>query len=178
MNETVNGVREAAAGLVDQPARLGRRKPRQVAPESSAGTVEALVCRVGDERYALELSRLRGVCRATGLTPIPCTPPHVAGLLNVRGEAAVVLSLAAVIGRSADLGPAEDSAVLLVEQGGDRVGLLVDEVIEVRRFSLDQLDQPLSDQTYARGVAEASVVLLDLELVLSEQRLEVAEEIG
>src|SRR3712207_6129274 len=65
--------------------------------EQAAGT-EMLLCRLHDERYALELSLLSAVQPARGLAPLPCTPPFVAGILNVRGTVVAVLDLARCLG--------------------------------------------------------------------------------
>ena len=73
------------------------RAPSDEQDEALAGD-PILLCRLHDERYALDLALLRAVQAARGLTPLPCTPPYVAGILNVRGTVVAVLDLAQCLG--------------------------------------------------------------------------------
>ncbi len=137
-----------------------------------------LVCRVGAERYAFDLDLLREVRLPTGLTPVPCTPPFVAGVLNVRGEILTVLDLAALLDLPRRDAPPPSARAALVQLPEARVGLLVDEVLGVERIALDRLHRPLSGREYVRGVAEANLVCLNLRLLLTPARFKVAEEVG
>ena len=106
-----------------------------------------------------------------------CTPPHIAGVLNVRGDIVTVLDLAAALGLGTNPPTHSDSArVVLIEHQRGRLGLLVDEVQEIRPLSLDRLERSLSDRPFVRGIADGQVVLLDLALLLAERRLEVNEQ--
>src|ERR1700730_12689837 len=84
-NQATLNLRARRLALVPPPALRGR-------------ALEVLVCRLGGEEYALELRLRHGVCRPAGLTLVPCTPPFVVGLLNLRGEILTVLDLAAALG--------------------------------------------------------------------------------
>jgi purine-binding chemotaxis protein CheW len=139
--------------------------------------VEVLVCRVRDEQYALDLRRVEMAQPVRDLVPVPCTPRHVAGIMNVRGHVHPVLDLAVALGLPGDTSIADASRVLFVGAPEGLVGLLVDEVLEVRSLALKALERPLSDGEIARGVAEARIVLLDLDQLLAPGRLDVAEEL-
>jgi purine-binding chemotaxis protein CheW len=150
------------AKLNERARRLAEIPP----PADASRALEVLVCRLGVEEYAVELRLLHGVYPATGLTPVPCTPAFVAGLVNLRGEILTVLDLAVAMG----LTGSEKREVLLAETQQVRVGLLVDEVLGVRRIALDSLDRALTGGDAARGIAEARTVLLDLEALLADKR--------
>jgi len=171
---------EATAG--DQVARLLAERARHLAQvpfETANGAqVEVLLCRLRNEYYAIELRLLRAVHPVKGLTAVPCTPPWVAGILNVRGEVVSVVDLATAVGLAAAPSTGEGAQVLLAELPDVRVGLLVDEVVGVHSVALDALDRPLSGSDLARGVAEATIVVLNLEQLLTAERLEVAEEVS
>jgi purine-binding chemotaxis protein CheW len=157
----------AEQASIDATLNDRARRLAEVPPEVDASrALEVLVCRLGVEEYAVELRLLHGVYPATGLTPVPCTPPFVAGLLNLRGEILTVLDLAAAMG----LTGSEQREVILAETPRVRVGLLVDEVLGVRRIALDSLDRALTGGDSTRGIAEARTVLLDLEALLADQR--------
>src|SRR5262245_2876036 len=147
----------------DAVARLLAERARQLAQlpfEAADGAqVEVLLCRLRNEYYAIELRLLRAVHPVKGLTAVPCTPPWVAGILNVRGEVLTVVDLATAVGLTAAPATGAGAQVLLAELPDVRVGLLVDEVLGVHSVALDQLDRPLSGSDLARGVAEATITV-------------------
>jgi purine-binding chemotaxis protein CheW len=140
--------------------------------------VDVLVFRVRDEHYAFRAALLRMVHRGTSLTPVPCTPPFVAGMLNVRGEVLTVLDLGVALGLHGTPPTDDASSILLAECAGIRVGLLVDEVIGMRPLALNTMDAPLSGNNYALGIAEARIVFLDLEQLLLSGRFDVLEDVS
>lgn len=170
-------MRERAVRLAQSPDR------RAPASEGAATAATVLVCRVGDERYAIDLPLLEGTDRAAGLTAVPCTPAAYAGVLNVRGQIVTVLDLATLLapggpGSVPAAGPAPPAWVLLVSvppvsapaaprpDERVRVGLLVDEVLGVESLTPEQLAPSLTGKEHVRGVTAGGVVLLDLERLL------------
>jgi chemotaxis signal transduction protein len=91
---------QTRALLEERAARLAQATAPLV-EEDGGETLALLVCRVRDERYAIEIGTLEAVHTAQGLVRVPCTPPFIAGILNVRGEVVTVLDLAAVLGLQA-----------------------------------------------------------------------------
>jgi purine-binding chemotaxis protein CheW len=141
--------------------------------------VEVLVCRLGGERYAVETRHLRAVQWASGITPVPCTPSFVVGIVSVRGEIVTLLDLASMIGLNAttsrdDIGA---SPALLLGLLGLRSGLVVDEVLGVERFKLKSLQPSLSGREFALGVGPSNTVLLDLELLFSSGRFTISDDV-
>jgi purine-binding chemotaxis protein CheW len=150
-----------------------------VPPTVDAGThVEVMLFRLGDEQYAVESRLLRSVQHTRGLAAVPCTPSHVAGILNVRGDIVTVLDLGIALGLAGASREVERAGVLLVELAQLRVGLLVAEVLGVRDLPLDGLDRSLSGREFVRGIAESHILLLDLERLLASGRFDVFEEVS
>jgi purine-binding chemotaxis protein CheW len=176
---------EGAAALSPEERTL-RERARRLALESGEGTAdtardeaEFLLCRLRDECYAIDLAVLRAVQSARGLTPIPCTPAFVAGMLNVRGTLVTVLDLAQLLDLG-DTAATEGAFALLTDcaRGGGQgpVGLLVREVLGVRRLATGDLDRALSGNPAVRGIAGGEIVVLDLVTLLADGRFEVYEE--
>jgi purine-binding chemotaxis protein CheW len=109
---------------------------------------------------------------------VPGTPAYVAGLINVRGEVHTVLDLGATLDLVGERAVGGASRVLLVEIADGQVGLLVDEVVGVRRLAAAQLTRSLSGRELARGIAGGRTVLLDLDNLLGGDRLEVVEDLS
>ncbi len=141
--------------------------------------VEVLVCSLGGERYAVETRHLRAVQWASGITPVPCTPGFVVGIVSVRGEIVTLLDLASMIGLTA-MAAKDDGAAcpaLLLGLPGLRSGLVVDEVLGVERYKLNNLQPSLSGREFARGVEiESNMVLLDLELLFGSGRFTINDD--
>ncbi|MBA3943898.1 MAG: purine-binding chemotaxis protein CheW [Herpetosiphonaceae bacterium] len=155
-----------------------RRFAQPLVQTVSKAVLDVLLLRLGDEQYAVGLPFLRSVLPPQELTSIPCTPPYVAGLLNLRGEILTVLDLAVAL-QLRDLPSTSKSAqVILVEMPQVRVGLLVDEVLTVDRLCLETLDRNFGGQVWAAGVAGGTTVLLDLERLLTSDRFAVFDELG
>jgi purine-binding chemotaxis protein CheW len=141
--------------------------------------VEVLVCSLGGERYAVETRHLRAVQWASGITPVPCTPGFVVGIVSVRGEIVTLLDLASMIGLTAMAAKDDGSAcpALLLGLPGLRSGLVVDEVLGVERYKLNNLQPSLSGREFARGVEiKSDTVLLDLELLFGSGRFTISDD--
>lgn len=178
---STDGQPDAARAADGRAAGVLRVRARRLAAAPAAGQrpdeIEVLLCRVGAEQYAVPLGVLRGLQRARGLTPVPCTPPFVAGLLNVRGELVTVLDLGVALDPRAVPTALDTSQVLLVDAPRGRAGLLVDEVLGVAQLPRDALAASLSRREVAAGVADARTVLLAVDRLLADARFEVFEEV-
>jgi chemotaxis signal transduction protein len=109
----------------------------------------------GDGACALPIAAVRAVVPAGGLRPLPSAAPGVAGLLDHGGGAVPVL---AVLTDSGD-------HVLVLEEGGERFGLLVGRVTGVVRLRPGEVGpapggqaQPLVRGIVRRAGAEALVL--------------------
>jgi purine-binding chemotaxis protein CheW len=147
-----------------------------LAPDSG-DEIELLVCRLGGERYAVETRHLRAVQWATGITPVPCTPSFVVGIVSVRGEIVTLLDLCAMIGLGTWSGDIADTcAVVLLGLPGLRAGLVVDEVLGVERVKLEALQPSISRREFTRGVGPNDTIVLDIEALLGSGRFNVSDE--
>jgi purine-binding chemotaxis protein CheW len=94
-----------------------------------------------DECFALEIGSVREIDRRVALTPVRGAPAAVRGLSSLRGRIATVIDPAVRLGQPpCALG---DSARLIVlETGGELVGLCVDRVADVVAIP-DEAIEPL-----------------------------------
>ncbi|MDA8325786.1 MAG: chemotaxis protein CheW [Nitrospiraceae bacterium] len=80
--EKKNILRKRALALAKEPE----------APDSGEH-IDVLEFLLARERYAVESSYVREVWPLKDLTPVPCTPPFVLGIIGVRGRILSVLDL-------------------------------------------------------------------------------------
>lgn len=157
--------------------RRAEQLARLPAASCSADEFEVLTCQMGDERYAVETRHLRSVQWASAITPVPCTPGFVIGIVSVRGEIVTLLDLGTMIGLRARPLLAEDRPVpvLLLGLPGVRAGLVVDEVLDVERVETAALRPAPSAREFVRGIGPKDTVVLDVEALLGSGRFTVAD---
>jgi purine-binding chemotaxis protein CheW len=167
----------------ERDAIFARRAEALAAPVDTgepADALPSLAFRLGGEVYAVPGWQVREVRPIGQLTPLPGTPPFVAGLINVRGRVVTALDPRPVIGLRTD-GEVPSIVMLMASPGGD-VGLLVSEQPTLRWLREGDVG-PLPpggpaglDPAFVRGVTRDLVVVLDAERLLADQRLLVQDD--
>lgn len=157
---------------------LARPLARSNAAESS---LQLLEFRLAREHYALETRHVREVYPLKNLTPLPCTPPFVPGVVNVRGRITPVIDIKKFFDLP-DQGLTDLHRIILVHGDGIELGLLADEIVGVRTLPLDRLQPSLPTLTgiradYLKGVTADRLVVLDLDRMLADPKIIVHEEV-
>lgn len=133
---------------------------------------------LGDEQYAIDILKVQEIKGYSGITPIPNTPPHIRGVMNLRGTVIPVVDLRAKFNLESH--PYNKFTVIIVVNLGARIiGLVVDAVSDVLDISHNDVrpapDLGSSDGTrFVSGmvhVGEHLVVLLDIATLLAEDSL-------
>ena len=155
---------------------------RPPAHTPAAGTLlEVLEFRLAQERYALETRYVREVYPLKDLTPLPCTPPFVLGIVNVRGRILPVLDLKKFFDLP-EQGLTDLHRIILVRGNDLELGLLADVIVGVRSVAAHSLQPSLPTLTgiradYLKGIGEERLVVLDLDRILSDPKIIVHEEV-
>ena len=134
-----------------------------------------LACfRIGSELYALDIMRIKEIIRPQKLTPIPKAPSFIEGVINLRGVVIPVADLRKRFDQPISEANRKNR-IVVCSLSGRIIGLMVDEVTEVKRFGRQDIapapqfiDGP--EAHYFLGVArrdEDLIMLIDLEKVLS-----------
>jgi len=138
-------------------------------------SVEILEFMLAYERYALDTSFVREAHPLKDITPLPGTPPYVAGIVNVRGQIVSVVDLK----RFFDLpsrGLTDLNKVIILDDGQMTFGLLVDAVVRVQRLELSAI-QPRPPTlagvrtNYLLGVTAEHTIILDALKILSDPNI-------
>ena len=159
-------------------ARALAQPPSSVAPSTM---LELLEFRLASERYALETRHVQNVHPLRELTPLPCTPPFVLGIVNVRGRILPVLDLKKFF-ELPEQGLTDLHRIILVQGNDLDLGLLADVIVGVRSVAADSLQPSLPTLTgiradYLKGIGEEGLVVLDLDRILADQKIIVHEEV-
>ena len=152
------------------------------APATTGERIELLVMARAEERYGIEIARVEDVCPLRELTPVPCTPPIVLGVINHRGRVLPVLDLRRLFDLAGH-GIAEGSGVVAVETEGIRVGLYADVVTGIVQVGVDEISPPpaalgAGRQALLRGVTADMLAVLDLDALIRDPRIAVNDDVG
>lgn len=102
---------------------------------------QAIVFRLADGRFAVDVASVAEVGRIPTLTRVPGMPAWLPGVVNWRGRVLPVLDLREALGAaSTGLGPA--ARLLVLTESGVTAGLLVDKVDGTTTFDGDMTDFP------------------------------------
>ncbi len=131
---------------------------------------DLLTFRLGGERYALPVERVREIVRLRPITPVPRVPREIMGVISLRGEIVQVMDLSLRLG-GAPSEPKRTSRIIVLRGGEDEAaGLLVDTVTSVLRVPDDSFrGAPSGESEFVSELCEEGgdfVSLLDLEKVL------------
>lgn len=142
--------------------------------------LEVVEFRLGNERYGADSLFTGEVFPLQDLTPLPCTPPFVAGIINLRGRIVSVVDLKVFFGIPRErISP--KALVLVLESPQMEMGILVDALVGVRRIPRKNITPPLPTMTgiggaYLLGVAEDDLGILKVAAILEDPALVVQEE--
>lgn len=163
---TASGVPDGGEGLL---ASVHWRAADE-ADEARGGGFPCVIVEANRERYAFRLADVGEIVEAAELTALPHAPREVAGMALLRGMPLLALSLGVMLGGEGDAG---QSAMVVVESGGVRYGLLAERVVGIQRFasgSLQAVDQGSDLEGYLVGARGAMIGLLDVAGLLSAER--------
>ncbi|MEX2375715.1 MAG: chemotaxis protein CheW [Dehalococcoidia bacterium] len=142
------------------------------------GVEQHLTFIVADEEYGVDILRVQGIQGWAAATAIPNTPPHVLGVINLRGTVVPVVDLR----QRFSLPPVEcgSTTVVIIVRVEDNdkeriVGMVVDAVSEVYNVANRDIQATpefgvAADSVFVRGLAvmeKKMVILLDIDRLLS-----------
>ena len=155
---------------------------RTPAPAEAAGErIEIVEFVLAYENYAVETRYVREVYPLENLTPLPCTPAFVLGVVNLRGEILSVIDLKKFF-ELPEKGLTDLNKVIVLQSANMLFGILADAVAGVRRIPVAGIQPSLPTLTgvreaYLRGVTAERTVILDAEKLLADERIVVQEQV-
>lgn len=129
-----------------------------------------LLFRVGRVIYGCDIHAVREIVPYRRATRLPGAPSYVQGLINVRGTIVTVLDVGVRLDPEGARAPATEGSIIMVEHGSRTVGLVVEEVMDVRSLVLGD-DETVDATGVVRGVGrvdETVVVVLDVHTLIRQ----------
>jgi purine-binding chemotaxis protein CheW len=143
---------------------------------------------INKEEYGVRIMQVQEINRVTDITSVPRAPHFVDGVTNLRGNVIPVINIRELFGlENKDID--DRTRIIIVDIGGAKTGLRVDQVNEVLRLMKQDIEKTPSIVTagganrYMDGVCKIDsgkrmVVLLDVERILDEKELKFLSEIA
>lgn len=154
-------------------------KAEVTAPHSLLEVVEFVL---GPEHYGIESCHIREIHPLSEFTPLPCTPPFVLGLVNVRGQILSIIDIKKLFDLP-ERGLTDLNKVIIVHANHMEVGILADAMVGVRPIAQEELHPALPTLTgiraeYLKGITKDPMMVLDAEKILSDEKILVNEVVN
>lgn len=176
------GVDLLPADLLEVFQERARRLARPPEEDLAGETTQVVVFALGQESYAVEAAFVETIVPLERITPVPCTPDFVVGVINLRGRILSVIDLHRFLGQT-PIPRDSETQVIAVRAAGLEVGILANQVRDVQPLLLEDLRPALPTASskaaaYTRGLTPGMVVFLDLQALLKDERIIVWQEVG
>ncbi len=134
-----------------------------------------IVFRLGDEHFALDITKVREVTEMQNPVPVPKSPQFVLGLVNIRGNVIPIVSLKRRLGIGGD---ETGALLLLIEDNGRVAGVKVDELYGTKRVNEKRIKRRKKRISmkkkgdFFHGVYEGEkkpILVLNVEKILSKE---------
>lgn len=176
---TVSQVEEKKRILRERAEKLARKPDTE---EDHEALLEVIEFALADERYAIEVEFVREVCLLRDLTPVPCTPSFILGIINVRGQVVSVTDVREFF----DLPKKEITdacRVLILKNRVMELGILADSVVGELKIPLGSIQSELPTlsgirEHYIKGVTSDRLVIVNADRLLSDNSIVVHQEVG
>ncbi len=170
----------------DEQALLRARAQRAALTSHDTGvlaSIDTLVVMLGEESYGLPLRALTAAYQVTApLVPVPCTPPFIAGIANIRGRVVPVIDLAVLLGVSGAATPDLTAIIVVANENmtvafrvsaiGDAILVRVGELVPVSGLF------DLAKTEYLQGALPDGTIVLNMDAILNDPALIVDEAVG
>jgi len=164
--------------VLEARARLAAKPPPKT---DDSEHMEVLAFSLAGETYGLQSFYIQVVCQLRDLTAIPCTPPFIAGVMNLHGRILAVVDLRKFF----DLpikGLTELNRVIVLKDGENEFGLLADSIEGLCMIARSDLQESFPTLTgirerFLKGVTNRMLVVLDGARLLCDTGLKVDEQI-
>ena len=177
-----SSVQKAASSDKIKAVLAERARALVKSTEAQTGeTMQVVAFSLANETYGIATEFVKEVQPLRNVTPVPCTPDFVVGVVNVRGSIYSVMDIRNFFGAPkkeiTDL-----TKVILVDAAGLEVGIVADDVSGATSIAVSEIKPPLAAQSAAKdefiqGVTPKMLIILNLEALLRDSRIIVHQEV-
>ncbi len=152
-------------------------------------TTQYLTFKLGDEVFAIEISKVREVLDFTTITKVPRTPDFMRGVINLRGNVVPVVDMRLKFGMTKTENTVNTCIIIVeISLDGDTtvLGALADSVQEVIELDPEKIEPAPRIGTrlrteFIKGMGrrdETFIIILDIDKVFSVDELSLVRDAG
>lgn len=160
------------ANILKQPLRK----------KNISGTIiKGLEFLLSDQRYAIDTVYVSEVILINEMTPLPCTPEFVLGIINLRGNILSVIDIKRFFNIPTK-GITNLNRVIVLKHDDLELCIIVDDIVGDLDIELEKLKTNVTaltkgNENFIIGVTEDRLIVLDIKELLLYEKLIVNEEI-
>ncbi|MCK9223618.1 MAG: chemotaxis protein CheW [Candidatus Muirbacterium halophilum] len=133
--------------------------------------------KLSHEEYVVDIMKVKEIIKISEITKIPEAKSFVEGVINLRGNIIPVINLKVRLGLSYGDEEGIERKIIVIEQNGKWIGMIVDMVTEVIRLDSTKIDPTPElitnvDKKNIRGIGKFSedrlLIILDIEKIIEE----------
>jgi len=141
-----------------------------VEAQQSGEQIDGLEFLLAEEKYAINSIFVSEVIYINELTKLPCTPPFIMGLINVRGKVLSVIDIKTFFNIPGK-GITNLNKVIIVKYNDIEIGILADDILGNFNIQIDSLQTKVTtitevNDSFIIGVTDNRVVVLDIKKLL------------
>ncbi|MEG0132536.1 MAG: chemotaxis protein CheW [Clostridium sp.] len=131
--------------------------------------MQVVVFTIGDERFAVETSKVQGINGLMKITTVPKSEKYIKGLINLRGSILSVLDINLILGMKKS--DESNNNIIVLEINGEQVGITVDHVEEVMNVDEETIKKVHEDKErpFIKGVLNIGnqiITMIDIDKLL------------
>ncbi|APM39316.1 chemotaxis protein CheW [Clostridium kluyveri] len=141
--------------------------------------IKVLIFSINEEYYATDIMEIERILGYEETTKLPDSPDFVDGVINYEGNILPVICLTRKFGFSGEE-KRDESKIIVTKQDGNKIGIIVDVVSEVRDVNVSSIEAPPDivagiSKRYIKGLIKINdkiIIFLNLSKILTEQEKE------
>lgn len=141
--------------------------------------MQAVVFSIDQQFFGIDISLVSEIIRQEEITPLPQASSYVEGIINLRGSVIPVLNLHLLFGMQADARDDSSRIIIVTAGDGQKYGLMVDAVQEVKKYYQEQLQETPGavnvNQKYLKGIVldqDKLIILVEPNQILSRGEMD------
>ncbi|WP_264188070.1 chemotaxis protein [Halobacillus litoralis] len=142
--------------------------------ESGTNELEIVEFEIGENRFGINVIKVKEILNPQPITKIPHSHPSVEGIMEIRGEIVPVLDVADALGFEPSANPKQDKFIL-TEFNQTKIAFHVHTVTRIHRVSWKNIEKPNKMYQGLEGqitgvikMNEGMLLLLDFEKVVAD----------
>lgn|SRR3712207_607245 len=141
--------------------------------------MKILIFSINDQYYATDIMEVERILGYEIPTNLPDSPKYIEGVINYQGNVLPIISIAKKFNIN-DIKDKKDAKIIVVKEGDNKIGIIVDVVSEVFDVNIKNIEEPPEivsgiSKRYIKGLIKLEkkiIIFLNLTKILTDKEKE------